>query len=164
MTGISRVYSQIRFAQSSSGNRPTHEFCWATPLDTQPELLEIDLDACLRFARGLVVVTSERLLVMPPGDSRWQSWAYRPGLSLSRRDHSGVGTLELCDEDSLLAHWRYTLGADIAAGRLVEHFTRQLSFRITGSAASLVRGALPEVRNPAARRAGRVPGVQQGNP
>jgi ATP-binding cassette subfamily B protein len=79
-----------------------------------------------------VVVSSERLLVMPSGDSQWQGWAYRPGLSLSRRDHSGVGTLELCDTHSLLAHWRYTLGADIAAGRLVDHFTRQLSFRVSG--------------------------------
>ena len=112
---------------------------WATPLQTQLAdgervltWLEIDLDTRLRFARGLVVVTSERLLVMPPGDSRWQSWTYRAGLSLSRRDHSGVGTLELCDENSLLAHWRYTLGADITAGRLIEHFTRQLSFRVTG--------------------------------
>ncbi|MBL8408551.1 MAG: ABC transporter ATP-binding protein [Candidatus Accumulibacter phosphatis] len=112
---------------------------WATQLDTQLAgsesvlaWLEIDLDASLRFARGLVVVSSERLLVMPPGGSQWQGWAYRPGLSLSRRDHSGVGTLELCDTHSLLAHWRYTLGADIAAGRLVEHFTRQLSFRVSG--------------------------------
>ncbi|MCQ1548132.1 MAG: ABC transporter ATP-binding protein/permease [Candidatus Accumulibacter phosphatis] len=112
---------------------------WATPLQTQLAdgervltWLEIDLDTRLRFARGLVVVTSERLQVMPPGDSRWQSWTYRAGLSLSRRDHSGVGTLELCDENSLLAHWRYTLGADITAGRLIEHFTRQLSFRVTG--------------------------------
>ncbi|MBP9806301.1 MAG: ABC transporter ATP-binding protein [Candidatus Accumulibacter sp.] len=94
--------------------------------------LEIDLDARLRFATGVVVVTSERLLVMSADDSQWQSWTYRPGLALTRRDHSGVGTLELCDGNSLLGHWRYTLGADIAAGRLVDHFTRQLTFRVTG--------------------------------
>ena len=35
--------------------------------------LEIDLDARLRFATGVVVVTSERLLVMSADDSQWQS-------------------------------------------------------------------------------------------
>jgi ATP-binding cassette subfamily B protein len=94
--------------------------------------IEIDLDATLRFASGILVVSSERLLALSADDGRWQSWAYRPGLTFSRRDHSGVGTLELCDTDSLLASWRYTLGADIAAGRLVDHFMRQLTFQVTG--------------------------------
>jgi ATP-binding cassette subfamily B protein len=94
--------------------------------------LEIDLDASLRFASGILVVSSERLLVLSADDRHWQSWTYRPGLTLSRRDHSGVGTLELCDTDALLASWRYTLGGDIAAGRLVDHFMRQLTFRVTG--------------------------------
>jgi ATP-binding cassette subfamily B protein len=95
------------------------------------------------------VVTSERLLAMSTRRRQWQSWAYRPGLSLSRRDHSGVGTLELCDADSLLAHWRYTLGADIAAGRLVDHFTRQLSFRLTGEVPPPSRVALcPKCETP----------------
>ncbi len=31
-----------------------------------------------------------------------------------------------------VGHWRYTLGGDIAAGRLIDHFTRQLTFRVTG--------------------------------
>jgi ATP-binding cassette subfamily B protein len=94
--------------------------------------LEIDLDATLRFAQGIVVLTSDRLLAISSDDQNWQSWAYRPGLTLSRRDHSGVGTLELCAADAMLAHWRYTLSADIAAGRLVYHFARQLAFRLTG--------------------------------
>ncbi len=112
---------------------------WSAQLDTQwasdekiIAWLEIDLDAGLHFARGIVVVTSERLLAISPDNGQRQSWTYRPGLTLSRRDHSGVGTLELCDTASALAHWRYTLGADIAAGRLVDHFMRQLAFRVTG--------------------------------
>ena len=35
--------------------------------------LEIDLDAKLRFAPGMVVVTSERLLAMSADDRQWQS-------------------------------------------------------------------------------------------
>ncbi|MBN8497283.1 MAG: ABC transporter ATP-binding protein [Candidatus Accumulibacter sp.] len=94
--------------------------------------LAIDLDASLRFAPGMIIVTSERLLAMSADDTQWQAWNYRRGLTLARRDHAGVGTLELCDASSLLGHWRYTLGSDVAAGRLVDHFARQLSFRLTG--------------------------------
>jgi ATP-binding cassette subfamily B protein len=111
--------------------------------------LEVDLDDRLRFARGIMVVTSDRLLVRTADDSKWQSWSYRPGLALSRSDHSGVGTIELCDADSLLALWRYTLGADIAAGRLVDHFTRQLSLSLTGEAPPPVALALcPKCETP----------------
>ncbi|HOG04435.1 MAG TPA: ABC transporter transmembrane domain-containing protein, partial [Accumulibacter sp.] len=110
---------------------------WRTQLDAQlagderiMAWLEIDLDARLHFSSGVLVVTSERLLSAE--GKRWTSWTFRSGLSLSRRDHSGVGTLELTDADHLLAHWRYTLGADVAAGRLVDHFTRQLAYHVTG--------------------------------
>ena len=118
---------------------PTLPAAWVAPLEQQLTrdekvlaALEIDLDAGLRFSSGIVVVTSDRLLVMSADDQQWRSWTYRPGLSLSRRDHSGVGSLELCDRESRLGHWRYTLGADVAAGRLVDHFARQLAFRVTG--------------------------------
>ncbi|WP_300317236.1 ABC transporter ATP-binding protein [Accumulibacter sp.] len=95
--------------------------------------LEIDLDARLRFAPGLIVVTSRRLLAMADDDRQGQSWTYRPGLRLRRHDHAGVGALELSDTESLLGQWRYTLAADIAAGRLIDHFTRQLDFHNTGT-------------------------------
>ena len=94
--------------------------------------LEIDLDESLRYAAGLVVLTSRRLLARQAGESQWQSCNYRAGLSLTRRDHSGVGSLELFDGDGRLAIWRYTLGGDMAAGRLIDHFDRQLAFQLTG--------------------------------
>ncbi|MBL8397504.1 MAG: ABC transporter ATP-binding protein [Candidatus Accumulibacter sp.] len=94
--------------------------------------LEIDLDPRLRFADGLIALTSERLLATTGAEQDWQSWPFRPGLALSRRDHAGVGTLELVDDHRLLGAWRYTLGADIAAGRLIDRFQRQLTWRLTG--------------------------------
>jgi ATP-binding cassette subfamily B protein len=94
--------------------------------------LEIDLDSRLRFTSGLVVVTNHRLLAKASADASWQIWPYVEGLTLVRRDHSGVGSLELFDANARLACWRYTLGSDIAAGRLIEHFTRQLAFQLTG--------------------------------
>ena len=95
--------------------------------------LEINLDETLHFASGVVVVSSERLLALAAVEQQWQSWTYRPGLALFRHDHAGVGTLELADAESRLGHWRYTLGADVAAGRLIDHFSRQLDFRLTGT-------------------------------
>ena len=116
---------------------------WLVPVEAQLvddekilAWLEIDLDAQLHFARGLVVLTSQRLLAKSADgaadNKNWQSHAFRAGLSLTRRDHSGVGSLELFDAGSRLALWRYTLGADITAGRLIEHFNRQLAFHLTG--------------------------------
>ena len=94
--------------------------------------LAIDLNSRLRFAPGLIVLTQRRLLALSADDGNWQSHELRDGLSLTRRDHSGVGSLELVDSNSRLALWRYTLGGDIAAGRLIEHFNRQLAFHLTG--------------------------------
>ena len=95
--------------------------------------IEIDLDKHLRFNTGLVLVTNQRLLARMTEEASWQTWPYRAGLTLVRRDHSGVGSLELFDANGRLACWRYTLGGDIAAGRLIEHFTRQLTFTLTGA-------------------------------
>jgi ATP-binding cassette subfamily B protein len=94
--------------------------------------LEIDLDSGLRFTDGLIVLTDRRLLTRSAADASWQTHGFAQGLSLTRRDHSGVGSLELFAENARLAIWRYTLSADIAAGRLIEHFTRQLAFHLTG--------------------------------
>ena len=94
--------------------------------------LEIDLDAQLRYAPGLIVLTTQRLIARSADDKLWQAHSFRQGLTLTRRDHSGVGSLELFDEKSRLGLWRYTLGGDIAAGRLIEHFSRQLAFALTG--------------------------------
>ncbi|MFZ4535993.1 ABC transporter ATP-binding protein [Propionivibrio sp.] len=112
---------------------------WQAPVETQLASdekvlawLEIDLDAQLRFAPGVVVLTSHRLLAKAADDGNWQTHAFRTGLTLTRSDHSGVGSLELLDDNNRLAIWRYTLGGDIAAGRLIEHFTRQLTFCLTG--------------------------------
>ena len=112
---------------------------WITQIDTQLATdekvlawLEIDLDAQLRFIPGLIVLTNQRMLSSSANDQNWITHPFRPGLTLSRRDHSGVGSLELFDTASRLALWRYTLGGDIAAGRLIESFTRQLAFHLTG--------------------------------
>ncbi|MEP6605667.1 MAG: ABC transporter ATP-binding protein [Nitrosospira sp.] len=112
---------------------------WAVQIESQLSdeervlaWLETDLDAQLHFAPGVVLVTNRRLLARSGKDETWQNWIYRQGLALVRHDHSGVGSLELLDANLLLSHWRYTLGRDAAAGRLIYHFTQQLGHQLTG--------------------------------
>ena len=95
--------------------------------------LEIDLDAHLQFSPGILILTNRRLLSCTNShEGHWRSHDLRAGMTLTRHDHAGVGSLELSDGSSRLALWRYTLGADIAAGRLIDHFERQVEFLATG--------------------------------
>jgi ATP-binding cassette subfamily B protein len=98
--------------------------------------LETDLDARLHYGRGVVVVTDRRLAARAPGAStEWQDWPIREDLVLRKRDHAGVGTLELVDARRRLDGWRFTLGRDGAAQRLVEAFELALLSRDEGPAA-----------------------------
>jgi ATP-binding cassette subfamily B protein len=94
--------------------------------------VEVDLDAKLRFMKGLVAITNRRLLARAPGDSQWRDWPLRAGLALRHHDHAGVGHLELVDEHGLLAAWRFTLGQNLHAMRVVDHFADQLESAVSG--------------------------------
>ncbi|MDR2244235.1 MAG: ABC transporter ATP-binding protein/permease, partial [Burkholderiales bacterium] len=87
----------------------------------------VDLDAQLRFAQELIVVTERRLFCCvvassPEATTTCREWARRAGLRLSYYDHAGVGTLELLDGNGRLQHWRYTLAQDAAIQRLIQAF------------------------------------------
>ncbi len=94
--------------------------------------VEVDLDARLRFKKGILVVTGSRLLARAPGESTWRHWSYRPGLKLTHHDHAGVGHLELVDEQGRLANWRFTLGQNLHAIRLLDQFREQLESHVSG--------------------------------
>ncbi|HRO61432.1 MAG TPA: ABC transporter transmembrane domain-containing protein, partial [Burkholderiaceae bacterium] len=93
---------------------------------------EPDLDARLRFARSLLVLTDRRLLIIaaPDGGSvdagriaaGDAEWPLVPGLALGHHDHAGVGSLELANAGGRLAVWRYTIGRHASMLRLVEAF------------------------------------------
>jgi ATP-binding cassette, subfamily B, bacterial len=87
--------------------------------------LEIDLDAQLRFQPGLLLVTERRLLAKAPGEQTWNEWPLRQDLQLVHHDHAGVGSVELHDGKARLAHWRYTLGNNPSALRLIDQFALQ---------------------------------------
>ncbi|MDB5847577.1 MAG: transporter, partial [Rhodoferax sp.] len=94
--------------------------------------LPVDLDAQLQFQPGLLALTSQRLMAWQPGadagaDGAWQAWPLAPDLAMKHTDHAGVGTLELHDSQSRRGLWRYTLGLDPQAQRLMKQFDRSLA-------------------------------------
>ena len=84
----------------------------------------VDLDEQLRFQPGSLVLTDARLLARV-GSGAWQAWPLAPELQLRHGDHAGVGSLELCDARQRLARWRYTLGVDAQAQKLLAAFERR---------------------------------------
>ena len=126
-------------AQITAGNEPTLPSRWTA--EVEPQLaageklqawVEIDLDNRLQFADGLVIATNQRLLARAPGETQWQHWPLHTGLKLNHLDHAGVGTLELLDAQGRLACWRYTLGHNLAALRVITEFELQLESLRTG--------------------------------
>ncbi|MFM9437177.1 ATP-binding cassette, subfamily B, bacterial [Janthinobacterium sp. CG_23.3] len=95
--------------------------------------VEVDLDARLRFTKGIIVVTERRVLARAPGETLWHDWPYRAGLGLKHHDHAGVGHLELQDEQGRLAAWRFTLGQNLHAMRLIDQFREQLQGHVSGA-------------------------------
>jgi ATP-binding cassette subfamily B protein len=107
-------------------------------------VLEVDLNRHLRFANGLILITSQRLLARYPDETGWQAWTLSPDLSLAHHDHAGVGALELRDAHGLLAVWRYTLGRNPAALKLLEHFERAQALASGKTTLSLKAEAVEE--------------------
>jgi ATP-binding cassette subfamily B protein len=96
--------------------------------------VEVDLDARLRFTKGILVVTDRRLLARAPGETEWRDWPYRAGLALRHYDHGGVGHLDLIDAEALLASWRFTLGQNLQAIRVLDQFSDQVESHVSGRA------------------------------
>ena len=105
--------------------------------------LPVDLDQQLRFASELLVLTDRRLLARA-SDNVWSSWPLRSAagvpaqtMALRHFDHAGVGTLELHDAHGdasrRLASWRFTLGANVQALRLVRLFAQQQALGLVGA-------------------------------
>ncbi|MDB5845312.1 MAG: transporter related protein, partial [Polaromonas sp.] len=103
----------------------------------------VDLDKALRFAPGALVLTDRRLLSRS-ADGAWSSlYLQNPAdepiqkLDLRHFDHAGVGSLELHDVQGepsrRLALWRFTLGVNPQALRMVRLFAQQQAQRQAGA-------------------------------
>ncbi len=93
-----------------------NENVWATA--------EVDLSEQLRFTKGQIILTDQRLLSCDTGGSPWREWTLNAQWTLQQADHAGVGTLALHDGQQRLAVWRFTLGCQVQVLRLVERFER----------------------------------------
>ena len=102
--------------------------------------LEVDLDARLHFVKAWLVITNQRILSRAHATAEWQSWPCLPGLALKHFDHAGVGHLELLDGTGLLHTWRFTLGQNLHAIRLVDQFQAQLDHALHGKPLALALG------------------------
>ena len=105
---------------------------YMAPGETPLAWLELDLDTNLRYGRGLVVLSDRQLMAVGPpavGDHEpqalpVQSWPLAAIAGMRAKEHPGVGMLELLGPDSLLCHWRYTIGRAPIAHRLADRFER----------------------------------------
>jgi len=94
--------------------------------------LEVDLDRQLHFVKGLVLLTSQRLLALDGETQTWTMWNLQAGQTLLHHDHAGVGHIDLLDATALLGSWRFTLGQNLLAIRLVDQFQAQLESTVSG--------------------------------
>ena len=97
----------------------------------------LDLDAHLHFCSGILVLTNQRLLSQINHEAIWRHWPQQRSLRLHRRDHAGVGSLDLDDAKARLMSWHYTLTHNAAAHRLVENFDLLTSGEINALAAEI---------------------------
>ncbi len=89
--------------------------------ETVLDWFEPDLDDCLAYVPGFVVLTGRRLLASRGAD--WQSFILAPDVTLNSEEQGGVGRLDLVGASGRLGQWRYTAGRGPAAARLVRRLT-----------------------------------------
>jgi ATP-binding cassette subfamily B protein len=112
--------------------------------ETLSASFEPDLDAGLRYSRGLVVLTSRRLISFEPDSSFFhhpdvakprgkaeavpsleeglKAWPLSSIASLRIIEHRGFGTLELLENTNVLFRWRFTLAHRLSALHLVNRW------------------------------------------
>ncbi len=86
--------------------------------------VELDLGACLRFAKSLLLLTD--LGLFWTDGTHFESWPLSPDEHLTHGDHAGVGHLKLESEQTLRRIWYFTLAVNPQVLRLQSSF-KQLS-------------------------------------
>ena len=71
-------------------------------------VLEVDLDLNGQFIHSLLAVTEKQLFAWDTHKNLWEKWALSAELELRVFDYAGIGTLELRNKTTRLAHWRFT--------------------------------------------------------
>lgn len=88
--------------------------------------VELDLDAKMFFAKGLLVLRDDRLEWFDDAGNT-QSWPLQPDLTFTHFDHAGVGHLQLNSKDRKLGLWHHTLGLNTQISRFQRQFHTAIS-------------------------------------
>jgi ATP-binding cassette subfamily B protein len=107
-------------------------------------VLELDLDERLRFGHGILLLTDQALIWRVADSPEWRRRDLSNQMRLELHDHAGVAALELVEREARLECWRFTLGLNAAALRLLRRFSelRQLQPQaqpLSGEAATCER-------------------------
>ncbi len=97
------------------------------PDENATAFLEVDLDGSLKFHKSSLILTDRRLLACQDGQKNWQIWDLQPDSRLLLNDHAGVGSLELVSHGERQGVWRFTLGLQASATRMVAQLERQMA-------------------------------------
>jgi ATP-binding cassette subfamily B protein len=89
--------------------------------DSAVVALALDLDSDLHFRTRTLLLTRQKFTL------EGQEWILSPGMELRLSDHAGVGTLELLDAQGRIAVWRFTMGVQARAARMVDQFHRLMA-------------------------------------
>src|SRR5574343_270895 len=95
------------------------------PDENATAFLEVDLDGSLKFHKSALILTDRRLFARAEDQKNWQIWELPADARLLLSDHAGVGSLELVADGSRLGIWRFTLGLQASASRMVAQLERQ---------------------------------------
>ena len=106
-------------------------------------VLELDLNEQLHFAKGLVCLTNQGLIVAKEQSATWTRWPFSEDLKLQLHDHAGVANLELFSKNGRLASWRFTLAQNPVANRLLQHFQIELAKSLGKFNAELAEASQP---------------------
>ena len=99
------------------------------PDENATAFLEVDLDGSLKFHKTALILTDRRLLSRVEGQKNWQICELEADARLLLSDHAGVGSLELVSGGVRQGVWRFTLGLQSGAERMVAQLERQQAQR-----------------------------------
>jgi len=90
--------------------------------------LNVDIRPDGQFGTGELRLTERGLWFQGAGDGAapgaWSHWPMSTGLSLQHRDFAGTAELSLHDDSGRITAWRYSLGQDPTALKLMASFDR----------------------------------------
>ena len=107
------------------------------PSETIEAWFQPNLNHQLQFQSSLVILTRNALYAWDRQTDAWKRWTLDPSVQLRKIDRAGLGVLELFDDQSLIAQWRYTAAEANGAASIVTEYQKIRSGEIDANDASI---------------------------